>query len=136
MVLGVTLAVGVVLWLLCFNGFHAVSISPSLARSKGLPVALLDNLFVVVTAVVVMLSIRWVGLLILNAMLILPAAAARNVSRSMRAYHLLSLIFALFSGVLGLLLSYYNTVATGPMIVLVAAALFFGTFLIRRRSNI
>ncbi len=135
-ILAVTLAMGALLWLLCFNGFHAVSISPSLARSKGMPVRMLDNLFVVVTAVIVMLSIRWVGLLIINAMLILPAAAARNVSRSMRSYHLLALLFALFSGILGLLLSYYNAVATGPTIVLVAAALFFGTFLIRQRSDI
>ncbi len=135
-VLGVALLMGVVLWLLCFNGFHAVSISPSLARSKGMPVGMLDNLFVVVTAVIVMLSIRWVGLLIINAMLILPAAAARNVSFSMRSYHLLALLFSLFSGFVGLLLSYYNAVATGPMIVLIAAALFFGTFLIRRRSDL
>lgn len=76
LVLGITLAVVAVLWLLCFNQFHAVSISPPLARSKGLPVGLLDNLFVVVIAVVVMLSIQWVGLLLINAMLILPAAAA------------------------------------------------------------
>ena len=122
------------LWLLCFNSLHAVSLSPSLARSKGIPVAFLDNLFVVIIAVIVMLAIRWVGLLIINAMLILPAAAARNVSRSMRSYHVLALIFGLFSGLLGLLLSYYHAVGTGPMIVLVAAALFFGTFFIRNRN--
>lgn len=57
----------------------------------------LDNLFVVIIAVVVMLAIQWVGLLIINAMLILPAAAARNVAGSMRSYHLLALIFGLFS---------------------------------------
>ena len=68
LVLGITLGVVAVLWLLCFNQFHAVSISASLARSKGLPVGLLDNLFVVVIAVVVMLAIQWVGLLLINAM--------------------------------------------------------------------
>jgi len=82
---------------------------------------------------VVMLAIRWVGLLLINAMLILPAAAARNVSRSMRSYHVLSLVFGLFAGVLGLLLSYYNGVATGPTIILVLAAVFFGTFLLRKK---
>lgn len=101
LVLGITLGVVAVLWLLCFNQFHAVSISASLARSKGLPVGLLDNLFVVVIAVVVMLAIQWVGLLLINAMLILPAAAARNVARSMRSYLALALIFSLFSGLLG-----------------------------------
>lgn len=133
-VLAVTLGVVALLWLVCFNSLHAISISPALARSKGAPVALLDNLFVVLVAVVVMLAIRWVGLLIINAMLILPAAAARNVARSMRSYHVLALIFALFSGMAGLLFSYFNAVAAGPTIVLFAAALFFGTFFMREKG--
>ncbi len=131
-VVGAALAVTVMLWVIGFGGFHAISISPAVARSKGLPVRLLDNLFVVLVAVVVMLSIHWVGLLLINAMLILPAAAARNVARSMRSFHLLSILFGLFAGVLGLLLSYYNAVATGPTIILVLAALFFGTFTLRK----
>ena len=132
-VLGGVLAATVLLWLVCFNGFFAVSISPSVAKSKGFKTALYDNLFVVLVAVVVMLAIRWVGLLLINAMLILPAAAARNVARSMRSYHLLSVVFGLFAGVLGLALSYYNGIATGPAIILVLAAVFFGTFLMRKK---
>ncbi|MBR5524467.1 MAG: metal ABC transporter permease [Clostridia bacterium] len=132
-VLGGALLATALLWLCCFNGFFAVSISPSVARSKGFKTALFDNLFVVLVAVVVMLSIRWVGLLLINAMLILPAASARNVARSMRSFHLLALVFGLFSGVLGLVLSYYNGVATGPTIILVLAAVFFGTFLLRKK---
>ena len=132
-VLALALAVTVALWLVCFNGFFAVSVSPALAKSKGLPTALLDNLFVVLVAVVVMVAIRWVGLLLINAMLILPAASARNVARSMRSYHLLSVVFGLFSGVVGLALSYYQGIATGPAIILVLAAVFFGTFLLRKK---
>lgn len=133
-VLGVTLVVTVLLWLTCFNRFLSVSISPALSRSKGIPVRLMDNLFVVLIAVIVMLAIKWVGLLIINAMLILPAAASRNVARSMRSYHLLALIFGLFSGLLGLWVSYQNAVATGPTIVLIAAALYFGTFALREKK--
>ncbi len=134
LVLAFTLVVVFLLWLLCFNRCHAVSISPSLARSKGIAVRLMDNLFVVIIAVVVMMAIRWVGLLLINAMLILPAAAARNVATNMRNYHVTALVFSLFSGLTGLLLSYYNAVATGPLIVLVAAALFFGTFAMREKN--
>lgn len=130
-ILGGTLLVVLVLWLVCFNGFFAVSVGPSLARSRGLPVRWLDDLLVVVIAVVVMLAIRWVGLLLINAMLILPAAAARNIARGWRNYTLLTLIFSLFSGVLGLVLSYLNAIATGPTIVLICAAIFFGTFFFR-----
>ena len=132
-VLGAALAATVLVWVVCFNGFFTASVSPALARSKGRPVALYDNLFVVLVAVVVMLAIRWVGLLLINAMLILPAAAARNAARSMRSYHLLAVVFGLFSGVLGLALSYYNGIATGPAIILVLAAVFFGTFLLRKK---
>jgi zinc transport system permease protein len=129
---GVLLAT-VLLWIFCFNGFFAVSIRPSVARSKGLRTALYDNLFVVLVAVVVMLAIRWVGLLLINAMLILPAASARHVARSMKSYHLLALVFGVFAGVVGLVLSYYNGVATGPTVILVLAAVFFGTFAMRKR---
>ncbi|MBE6778285.1 MAG: metal ABC transporter permease [Ruminococcaceae bacterium] len=132
-VIGGALLLTVVIWLGCFNGFAAVSISPAVARSKGIPVRLLDDLFVVLVAVVVMLSIRWVGLLLINAMLILPAAAARNVARSLRSFHLLSLLFGLFAGVLGLWLSYYHAVSTGPTIILVLGVLFFGTFFMRKK---
>ncbi len=134
-VLGGALVVVVVVWLLCFNGFYAVSLNPSLAHSRGLRTRWLDNLFVVVLAVTVMLAIRWVGLLLINALLVLPAAAARNVARSMRSYLALTLVFSWFSGCLGLVLSWLNAVAAGPTIVLVSAAVFFGTFLMARRDK-
>ena len=50
-------------------------------------------------------------------------------------YHLLALLFGLFSGILGLILSYHNAVAAGPTIVLIAAALYFGTFFLREKGN-
>ena len=121
----------VIFWLFCFNRLHFVSINPSLAQSKGVPVRLYDNLFVVLMAIIVMLSIQWVGLLIINALLILPAAAARNLARNMRTYHLFSVLIAVICGVLGLVLSYYTDIATGPMIVLLASGVFFLTFLKR-----
>lgn len=134
-ILGGALLAVVIVWMLCFNGFFAVALSPSLAHSKGLTTVWLDNLFVVVMAVVVILAVRWVGLLLINAMLILPAAAARNVARGLRSYVLFALIFSSFSGLLGLVLSYLNAIATGPTIVLISAAVFFGTFLIARREK-
>ncbi len=133
--LAAALAAVILLWLFCFNRFLAVSISPTLARSHGIWVGLYDRLLVAVIAVVVMLAIRMVGLLIINAMLILPAAAARNVAYSMRSYHVLSLLFGIFAGVFGLILSYFNAASTGPMIVLCAAAVFFGTLFIGRRPS-
>ena len=121
-----------VFWMFSFNKLHALSVNQSLARSRGVRVILIDNLFVVLIAIIVMLSIKWVGILIINALLILPAAASRNLADDMREYHLFSIIISVFSGVLGLILSYYNNTATGPTIVIVASVFFFATLFTRR----
>ncbi len=118
-------------WFLCFNKLHAVSLNSSLAKSKGISIGLIENLFAILIALIVMLTIKWVGILIINALLILPAASARNISQNMREYHLFSVIISLFSGILGLILSYYLSLATGPTIVIVAAIIFFITFLLK-----
>ena len=121
-----------VFWIVAFNQLHALSINEALAKSKGIPVVLIDNLFVILIAVIVMLSIKWVGILIINALLILPAAASRNLASDMREYHIFSVAIAMFSGILGLMLSYYNATATGPTIVIVSSVIFFATLVVRR----
>ena len=116
-------------WSICFNKLHGISINETLARSKHINVNLIDNIFVVLIALIVMLSIKWVGILIINALLILPAASSRNIASNMREYHLFSVLISIFSGVLGLILSYYINTATGPTIVIIAAILFFLTLI-------
>ncbi len=120
-------------WVFGFNKLHAVSINPSLAKSKKINVKLIDNLFAILIALIVMLSIKWVGILIINALLILPAASSRNISVNMREYHLFSIIFSVFSGILGLILSYYHNVSAGPMIVIIAGIIFFCTLFMKDR---
>lgn len=122
------LAVTLLFWGFCFNKLHACSVNKSLARSKGIPVRLIEDLFAVLIAIIVMLSIKWVGILIINALLILPAAGAANISDNMREYHLFSVILSLSSGIIGLVLSYYLNAAAGPTIVIVAAVFFAATF--------
>ncbi len=131
----VIFVVTVIFWLLCFNWLNAICIHRALAGSKRIPVRLMDNIFAVLVALIVMLSIKWVGILIINALLILPAASSRNISVNMREYHLFSVIFSLFSGVLGLILSYYTNVATGPMIVIIASVIYFSTYIFGRRCK-
>lgn len=114
-------------WCLCFNKLHAISVNEALARSKNIRVNLIDNIFVILIAFIVMFSIKWVGILIINALLILPAASSRNLASNMREYHLFSVLISLFSGILGLILSYYNNTATGPTIVIIASIFFFIT---------
>lgn len=118
-----------VFWYGAFNKLHAISVNETLAKSKHINSALIDNIFVVIIALIVMLSIKWVGILIINALLILPAAASRNISSNMREYHLFSVLISVFSGILGLILSYYNNTATGPTIVIIASVIFFLTLI-------
>ena len=127
------LVVTLVFWLAGFNRLNAICIHQTVAKSKGIPVSLFNNLFAILVALIVMLSIKWVGILIINALLILPAASSRNISENMREYHLFSIVFSLFSGVLGLVVSYYTNVATGPMIVIIASVIYFSTFIYGRK---
>jgi len=129
----VILVVTMVFWLLCYNQLHEISINASLARSRGIRVGWYENALAIVLALIVMCSIKWVGILIINALLILPAASARNLASNAREYHLFSVLIAVFSGVSGLIFSYYNDVAAGPTIVVVAAVFFFATLLLKPR---
>lgn len=118
----------IVFWYLCFNQMLAISIHPALARSRGIKLKVMENIFVVCIAVIVMISIKWVGILLINALLILPVAAARNIAVNMREYHFFAILFSMFSGVAGLLVSYYVNLSAGPMIVIFASIIFFSTF--------
>lgn len=126
--LAVIFAVTLLFWIFCFNRLHAASIHRTLAKSRNIPVRLMENLFAVLTALIVMASIKWTGILIINALLILPAAASRNISENLREYHFFSILFSMFSGIFGLLISYYTNVATGPVIVILASIIYFCTY--------
>jgi len=117
----------IVLWYFMFNKLLLVSINSSLASSRGINVLLTEIIFTSAIAAVVTVSIQWVGLLIINSMLVLPASAARNISSNARQYLLYSVLIALFSGISGLILSYYINTAAGATIVLISAVIFFAT---------
>jgi zinc transport system permease protein len=124
----------ILFWLFCYNRLQAISLHRTLAKSKQFRIRLIENLFSIFIALMVMLSIKWIGILIINALLILPAASSRNIAENVREYHLFSLIFSVFSGILGLFISYYTNVATGPMIVIIASIIFFATYFYGRNQ--
>ncbi len=126
----ITFIAVILFWYFMFNKLNVISINKTLAKSRGINTKLIDNIFVILIAVIVMISIRWIGILLINSLLILPAAASRNVAKSMRSYHLLSVIFSVFSGITGLILSYYWNIPTGPMIVIISGIIYFVTFVI------
>ena len=123
--MGAALAVGAALWGAAYNRLLLTAVSVPLARSRGVNAAVSEYLFVCMVAVAVMLSICWVGVLLINALLIVPAAAGRNLSRTARQHALWSAGIALFSGVGGLCLSYLWDTGVGAAVVLCAAACYF-----------
>lgn len=133
LLLAIALGGVVLLWWGMFNRFLLVSVNQSIALSRGIPVHLMEILFCVVTAVIVTVSIQWVGILIINSFLILPAAAARNITGNMINYHVVAILITVVSGVTGLLLSYYWSTATGATIVLITALFYMATLLLKPR---
>ena len=119
-------------WVLCANRLTLTAVHPQLASSRGIPVGLSQTLFTVAIAVVVTLSISSVGLLILNSLMVLPGATARNISRNLRQYHGFSVLFALLAGIGGLTVSYYLGCSAGAAISLILAVIFGITFALRK----
>lgn len=123
----ITFIVVIVAWCLLFNQLLIISINDGFAASRGIKTLYIEMIFASIVAIVVSISIQWVGLLIINSLLILPAAAARNIASNVRTYHALSVSFAMFSGLCGLIISYYADIATGATIAILAAIIFFVT---------
>ena len=131
-VLAMVLAAVMVLWVVFSNRLTLTVVHPQLASSRGIPTALSNTLFSAAIAVVVTLTISSVGLLILNSLLVLPGASARNVAKNMRQYHIFSVLFALISGLCGLIISYAWGSSAGASISLALALIFAVTFSLRK----
>ena len=131
--LAIVLVLVVILWVLASNRLALTAVHPQLASSRGIPVRGYETLFTVSIAVVVTMAMSWVGLMVINSLLVLPAAASRNIARNLREYHLFSILGALLAGILGLITSYYLGCSTGAVISLYLALYFAVTFCFRKR---
>ncbi len=110
----------------------AITFDEETARTSGLPVRSLNLLFAVLTALVVVLAMRIVGILLVGALLVLPTLAAMQVASSFRSTLAGAVVFALAAVLLGLVAAFYLDVAAGGAIVLVALALFGAAALVGR----
>lgn len=124
------------IWAVIYNELLIISINPSMAKSKNINVKLIENTFLIIVAVIVTVSIRWVGILVINSLLIIPCAAAKNVSANMRKYQQNSVLIGVFSGVVGLIISYFMNTAAGPTIVLISSTLYFITVIYKSFKHI
>ena len=132
-ILFLVLAAVALLWCFYSNRLFLSVLHPNLADSRGISVGMIQGLFTVVIAVVVTLALNWVGLLVINSLLVLPGAAARNFAKNLRGYHLASILGALVCGITGLMMSYYWGCSTGAAISLLLSVYFFVGFVLRGR---
>ena len=130
--LAIVLVCVLVFWVLYSNKLILSSVHPQLASSRGFSTFLVQTAFTTVVAVVVTLAISWVGLLILNSLLILPGAASRNVAKNMKQYHFFSVMFAMIASIAGLCISFFLGSSAGAAICLVLALLFTLSFIFRK----
>jgi zinc transport system permease protein len=124
--LATSLLVGVGL-LFSYNRILLIGLNESLAGSRCRSTWWPQMLFCAAIALVVAVNLGWVGILIINSLIVLPAAAARNLANDTRQYVLLAVAISLFCGVAGLIASFYANTATGATIVLVAAVCYIAT---------
>ena len=132
LMLAIVLILVAIFWVLYSNRLALTAIHPQLASSRGISVKGSQTLFTTAIAVIVTLAISWTGLLILNSLLVLPGASARNVAKNLKQYHLLSILFALIAGIGGLVVSYCFGTSAGASISLGLTFIFIVTFSFRK----
>jgi len=128
--LALLLGIGVVVTLALawiYNRLLLDSLDPALAGVRGVPSALIDYVFVVLLTAAIVVSLKVIGALLVEAMVVVPAAAARNLARDTRSYLGLSIATALLAGVTGLFISSRLQVPSGGAVVLALSVLFFCT---------
>jgi manganese/iron transport system permease protein len=108
-----------------YKEFLVISFDPVLAMTLRLPTRLLDAFLMILIAVAIVVSLQTVGLALMVAMLVTPAATAYLLTRRLPVMMVLAAVMAALSGVIGLYLSFYVGIASGAAIVLTCTA-FFG----------
>jgi manganese/iron transport system permease protein len=111
-----------------YKELTTISFDPILAATLRLPVGMLNNLLLVLIAVTVAVSLQTVGVALMVAMLVTPAATAYLLTHRLSTMMVLAAIFASLSGVIGLYLSFYLSIASGAAIVLTATVFFMIAF--------
>lgn len=127
---------GAITMLLAGKTFIAITFNPALAKAEGIPVAVYELVFLLLLAATTALAIKFIGVILVTAMLIIPAASAQNISRTLASMFVISVSVGLASVILGMSGSAALGTASGPTIVLVSTAFFALTLLLKPLAKI
>jgi ABC-type Mn2+/Zn2+ transport system permease subunit len=107
-------------------------VSEDLARSGGVRVAQVNLIYLLLVGLVVALGVKFVGTLLMGALVIVPAVAAQNLAQSIKNFHFLAAFFGVLSVALGILIAQAIGVSSGPAVVLVSIAIFIVSYLFKK----
>ncbi len=109
--------------------------SKDLTRSMGIKINMINFIFLLMVSVVVALGLKVAGTLLMGSLVIIPAAAAKNLSNSLSSYSLWAMLFGALSSLIGIFISIYVGFTPGPVIVLVSGSIFLITLFFRPANN-
>lgn len=133
--LGLVGATGVVVFILAARHRLVIAlVSPDLARTTGIHVARLSLLYLLAFSLTVALGLRYLGVLLMGSLIIIPAATAKHVARSLGSMLTVAVGVAVISILTGTSLARWLHRETGPLIIAVAAGIFFLSLFVRRRA--
>ncbi len=101
------------------------------AKASGIPVDKMSYLLITIAGVTVIISMQLVGVLLISALFVLPNVSAMLYARSFKQTMILSMSFAVFATVFGIIISYQFDISQAGSIVVVAAAIFIGSLIVK-----
>lgn len=107
-------------------------VSEELAKSMGISTSLINFIYLLLVGTIVALGVKFVGTLLMGALVIVPAASAKNISRGLKTYYLYSISFGIVSAVGGILTARYLGISSGPAVVLISILIFILTYIFKK----
>jgi ABC-type Mn2+/Zn2+ transport system permease subunit len=108
-------------------------ISEDLAKAQGIKISKINLLYLLMVAMVVALGVKFLGTLLTGAMVIIPAASAKNVAKGIQSFHFLAIFFGIISSTLGILIAKYFGISSGPAVVLTSVVLFIFSYIFKNK---
>lgn len=108
-------------------------ISEDLAKSQKIKISNINLVYLLLVALVVALGVKFLGTLLTGAMVIIPAASAKNLAKSIKDFHVLAIGFGVSASIIGILVAKFYGISSGPAVVLTAVVFFVLSYVFKRK---
>jgi len=99
-------------------------VSEDLAKAQKINISRLNLVYLLLVGLVVALGVKFLGTLLTGALVIIPAVTAKNIAKSIRSYHVISILVGIVSSVVGIIIANSFNLPTGPIVILVGIVIF------------